>query len=184
MVWGEFDPLIVNPDLNWEGEAHFISARCYEASCCKYSRTECCCFPARDWACWITPSPLQKRSIPFCWIADGVSKPANKVKRCYKADQNYNHWIGRWCVSTLNLINLPMPLSRSFQPTWRRYVDSFNSVTKEDFFTATWWPAKACKHCRSWNWSAINFGKFLRQRGMLHPGALIYRKLWYIYHKK
>ena len=32
-------------------------------------------FPVPDWACWITSRPLANGTMPFCWIAEGFSKP-------------------------------------------------------------------------------------------------------------
>ena len=34
--------------------------------------------PVPDWACWITSRPLANGTIPFCWIAEGFSKPYYK----------------------------------------------------------------------------------------------------------
>jgi len=31
--------------------------------------------PVPDWACWMTSSPLANGTIPFCWMAEGFSKP-------------------------------------------------------------------------------------------------------------
>lgn len=39
----------------------------------------CCCgHHPPDCACWMTSRPLVKGTIPFCWMAEGFSKPAGK----------------------------------------------------------------------------------------------------------
>ena len=51
------------------------TSRCQPAPTCRMPAQKVAVLPVPDCACWITSRPLPNGTMPFCWMADGFSKP-------------------------------------------------------------------------------------------------------------
>jgi hypothetical protein len=61
--------------------AALLSCQPWAAPTCRMPAQKVAVLPVPDWACWITSRPLPKGTMPFCWMAEGFSKPAACIRR-------------------------------------------------------------------------------------------------------